>query len=105
MLLFLIIDINNSKQALLSSYRCYLQDWYYGKVKSVKGKEPLEEQMGIFPKSFVTMTKESDPIPDRMKYAIVNVCSGYKNSWFEAKEYDTRYVRAALINTFWILSG
>ena len=57
-----------------SSYRCYLQDWYYGKVKSVKGKEPLEEQMGIFPKSFVTMTKESDLIPDRMKYAIVNVC-------------------------------
>ena len=73
-----------------SSYRCYLQDWYYGKVKTVKGKEPLEEQMGIFPKSFVTMTKESDLIPDRMKYAIVNVCSGYKNSWFEAKEYDTR---------------
>ena len=104
MLLFLIIDINNSKQALLSSYRCYLQDWYYGKVKSVKGKEPLEEQMGIFPKSFVTMTKESDLIPDRMKYAIVNVCSGYKNSWFEAKEYDTRYVRAASY-TFWILPG
>ena len=66
------------------------QDWYYGKVKSIKGKESEEDLKGIFPKSFVVATTEVDPIPDRMKYAIVNVCRGYKHSWLEAKEYDTR---------------
>ena len=67
-----------------------MQGWYYGKVKAVKGKEPVEEQKGIFPKSFVVMSKQCDPIADRMKEAIVAICRGYKNSWLEAKEYDTR---------------
>ena len=70
-----------------------MQDWYYGKVKAVKGKEPVEEQKGIFPKNFVTMANESDPIADRMKTLIVGICRGYKNSWFEAKEYDTRWFK------------
>ena len=59
-------------------------------MKAVKGKEPVEEQKGIFPKSFVVMSKQCDPIADRMKEAIVAICRGYKNSWLEAKEYDTR---------------
>ena len=62
-------------------------------MKAVKGKEPVEEQKGIFPKNFVTMANESDPIADRMKTLIVGICAGFKNSWFEAKEYDTRWFK------------
>ena len=67
-----------------------MQDWYYGKVEPEKGKETVEEQKGIFPKNFVIMSNESDPIADRMETSIVRICTGYKNSWLEAKEYDTR---------------
>ena len=68
-----------------------MQDWYYGKVKAIKGKEPAKEQKGIFPKNFVIMSNECDPIADRMKTSIVGICRGYKNCWLEAKEYDTRW--------------
>ena len=67
-----------------------MQDWYYGKVEPVKGKEAVEEQKGIFPKNFVLVSTECDPIAERMKTSIVRICRGYKNSWLEAKEYDTR---------------
>ena len=76
-----------------------MQDWYYGKVKAVRGKEPDEEQKGIFPKNFVMMSTESDPIADRMKTSIVGICRGYKNSWLESKEYDTRWYKVRFYRT------
>ena len=75
-----------------------MQGWYYGKVKAVKGKEPVEEQKGIFPKNFVVMQNECDPIADRMKTSIVRICLGNKNSWLEAKEYDTRLYKVKFDN-------
>ena len=76
-----------------------MQDWYYGKVKAIKGKEPAEEQKGIFPKNFVITSNECDPIADRMKTSIVGICRGYKNSWLEAKEYDTRWCKVEFYRT------
>ena len=60
-------------------------------MKAIKGKEPAKGQKGIFPKNFVIMSNECDPIADRMKTSIVGICRGYKNCWLEAKEYDTRW--------------
>ena len=76
-----------------------MQDWYYGKVEPENGKEPVEEQKGIFPKNFVVMQNECDPIADRMKTSIARICRGYKSSWLEAKEYDTRLYKVEFVRT------
>ena len=38
-----------------------------------------------------------DPISDQVKVTLEELYKGFRDTWFEAKEYDTRYASKVLI--------